>query len=239
MRLLIAAVFTLSLTAPAIAADPPAKKTDVATAVKNGIAYLDEYGANWMESRKCASCHHLAQTVWVLSEAKAAGYKVDEKFLADVAAFIAAPDGRARIFPDPSDKRPEAQQLNGGLVYALLAFAAIEKPTKEARELQVKAVKHIVDKQEKDGSWPGGAGASPPVFDCAEVRFGEATAPGSIARDGIRGERFDAVISCLASRTGVAKDAWAVDHRANLDALAAAQAAGIPHFIRLRLMLSP
>ena len=101
----------------------------------------------------------------MLSEAKAAGYKVDEKFLADVAAFIAAPDGRARIFPDPSDKRPEAQQLSGGLVYALFGLAAVEKPSKEARELQAKAVKHIVEKQEKDGSWPGGAGASPPVFD--------------------------------------------------------------------------
>ncbi|MGI4878178.1 MAG: NAD(P)H-binding protein [Janthinobacterium lividum] len=75
--------------------------------------------------------------------------------------------------------------------------------------------------------------ASPPVFDGAEVRFGEATDPESVARDGIRGERFDALVSCLASRTGVAKDAWAVDHRANLDALAAAQAAGIPHFILL------
>lgn len=74
--------------------------------------------------------------------------------------------------------------------------------------------------------------ASPPALD-GEVRFGEATEPGSVARDGIRGERFDAIVSCLASRTGVAKDAWAVDHRANLDALAAAHAAGIPHFVLL------
>jgi len=72
-----------------------------------------------------------------------------------------------------------------------------------------------------------------PVFDGVEVRLGEATEPGSVARDGIRGERFDAVVSCLASRTGVPTDAWAVDHRANLDALAAAQAAGIPHFVLL------
>lgn len=43
--------------------------------------------------------------------------------------------------------------------------------------------------------------------------------------------RFDAVISCIASRTGVHADAWAVDYRLNLDALAAAKAAGTPHFI--------
>ena len=67
----------------------------------------------------------------------------------------------------------------------------------------------------------------------AEVRFGQATDPASLARDGIRGERFDAIISCLASRTGEPRDAWAIDHRANLDALAAAKMVGIPHFVLL------
>ncbi len=64
-----------------------------------------------------------------------------------------------------------------------------------------------------------------------EMRFGEVTDPASLARDGFRGERFDAVISCLASRTGAPKDAWAVEHRANMHALAAAKAAGVPHLV--------
>lgn len=45
--------------------------------------------------------------------------------------------------------------------------------------------------------------------------------------------RFEAVVSCLASRTGVPADAWAVDHRANLNVLEAAQATGVRHFILL------
>jgi divinyl chlorophyllide a 8-vinyl-reductase len=45
--------------------------------------------------------------------------------------------------------------------------------------------------------------------------------------------RFDAVISCMASRTGVPADAWAVDHRANLALLRAAQATNVGHFILL------
>ena len=72
-----------------------------------------------------------------------------------------------------------------------------------------------------------------PLPEAAEVRFGEATDPSSLARDGIRGERFDAVISCLASRTGAPKDAWAVDYGANMNALAAAKAAGVPHMVLL------
>lgn len=67
----------------------------------------------------------------------------------------------------------------------------------------------------------------------AELRIGDATDPASLARDGIRGERFDVLLSCLASRTGVPEDAWRVDHDAHVGALKQAKAAGIPHMILL------
>ena len=67
----------------------------------------------------------------------------------------------------------------------------------------------------------------------AVLRFGDAADPGSLTRDAFRGERFDAVVSCMASRTGAPKDAWAVDHDAHVQALAAAQAAGVGHFVLL------
>lgn len=65
------------------------------------------------------------------------------------------------------------------------------------------------------------------------VRAGEATDPVSLRRDGFAGERFDALVSCLASRTGAPKDAWAVDYAANLDALTAAQNAGVSTVVHL------
>jgi divinyl chlorophyllide a 8-vinyl-reductase len=65
------------------------------------------------------------------------------------------------------------------------------------------------------------------------VRFGDATDLASLARDGICGERFDTIVSCLASRSGAPADAWAIDHQAHLGALAAARAARIPHMILL------
>ncbi len=67
----------------------------------------------------------------------------------------------------------------------------------------------------------------------AMVRFGEVSNPDSLSRDGFRGERFDAVVSCLASRTGDPKDAWAVDHQVHVSALAAAKRAGVGHFVLL------
>jgi divinyl chlorophyllide a 8-vinyl-reductase len=67
----------------------------------------------------------------------------------------------------------------------------------------------------------------------ATIRYGDPTNPESLTRDGFAQEHFDAVISCMASRTGSPQDAWRVDHQAHVHALEAAQAAGVKHFILL------
>ncbi len=67
----------------------------------------------------------------------------------------------------------------------------------------------------------------------ATVRWGDATDAVSLRRDGFANEPFDAVVSCMASRTGSPKDAWRVDHQAHVEALQAAQAAGVKHFVLL------
>jgi len=67
----------------------------------------------------------------------------------------------------------------------------------------------------------------------ATLRFADVTDPAALARDGLRGERFDALLSCLASRTGVPADAWSIDHRANLNALEAARASGVAQVVLL------
>jgi len=67
----------------------------------------------------------------------------------------------------------------------------------------------------------------------ATFRIVDVTNPESLRRDGFRGDRFDAVISCMASRTGAPKDAWAIDHQAHVDILAAAGEAGVTQFVLL------
>jgi divinyl chlorophyllide a 8-vinyl-reductase len=66
-----------------------------------------------------------------------------------------------------------------------------------------------------------------------EVRVGEVTDAASLVHAGVRGERFDALVSCLASRTGEPADAWAIDHRAQQHALQVARGAGVEHFVLL------
>lgn len=67
----------------------------------------------------------------------------------------------------------------------------------------------------------------------ARLRYGEATDPDSLRDKGFCGDRFDVLVSCLASRNGAPNDAWAVDCQANLNAFAAAKASGVGHVVLL------
>ena len=67
----------------------------------------------------------------------------------------------------------------------------------------------------------------------ASLRVGDVSRPESIANDGFRGERFDVLVSCLASRTGAPADAWATDYQAHVHALAAARQAGVQQVVLL------
>ncbi|MEM1261395.1 MAG: NAD(P)H-binding protein [Pseudomonadota bacterium] len=73
-----------------------------------------------------------------------------------------------------------------------------------------------------------------PIIDDAlrATRTVDVTDPTSV-RGAFTGGQVDTVISCLASRTGVRDDAWAIDHKANVHLLDAAKAAGVRHFVLL------
>jgi divinyl chlorophyllide a 8-vinyl-reductase len=71
------------------------------------------------------------------------------------------------------------------------------------------------------------------LFEGASIRYGDVRDPQSIKEQGFKGEKFDVLVSCLASRTGAPKDAWAIDHQAHIHVLEAAKSAGVAHFILL------
>jgi divinyl chlorophyllide a 8-vinyl-reductase len=81
---------------------------------------------------------------------------------------------------------------------------------------------------------PGRAAESraslPPDVSVREVNVHDAA---SLREHGFRGESFDVLVSCMASRTGVPRDAWAVDHQAHVHALTAAKAVGVTQMILL------
>jgi divinyl chlorophyllide a 8-vinyl-reductase len=79
-------------------------------------------------------------------------------------------------------------------------------------------------------SRPGqSAGLGPGV----EIRYASVTDPVALGSQGFCKQGFDAVVSCLASRTGEPGDAWAIDYQANLNALNLAMEYGATQMVML------
>ena len=138
------------------------------------------------------------------------------------------PTGRERADPRGGAAHPAAARR----VLVLGATGTIGRATVRALLRRGHRVACLV----RPRAGPGGSLARADVermLDGAELRFGDALDPASLRRDGLGGDRFDALVSCLASRTGVPADAWAVDHRATVDAFEAAKAAGVGQAVLL------
>jgi divinyl chlorophyllide a 8-vinyl-reductase len=71
------------------------------------------------------------------------------------------------------------------------------------------------------------------LLEGAALRFGDVANAISLQQDGFRGEQFDVLISCLASRSGDPEEAWAIDHKAHVTALECAKRAGIRQMVLL------
>lgn len=71
------------------------------------------------------------------------------------------------------------------------------------------------------------------LFADARLLFADLGRTGSLSLPALREEPPDAVMSCLATRTGGVADAWAVEYEANLQLLRTAQALGTKQFVLL------
>ena len=127
--------------------------------VDRAIGYLQTESAAWLNTRKCAACHHVPMPLWALSEAERQGYAIDKKFVADTTESLLGSRDKlmaSKIFPnpaDPPDPRPQGRGLNMGLPF--LAVAAQSLPSlKEGQKQSLKLIaEEIVKKQQPDGSW--------------------------------------------------------------------------------------
>src|SRR4051794_12714128 len=161
----------LCLSRPTLAdkptAIPRATKPQVHQAVDRATKYLQAESASWLNTRKCAACHHVPMPLWALNEADRQGYTIDKKYVADTFESLLGTKDKlmaSRIFPIPGDTSPQARALNMGLPF--LAVAAQSLPSlKEGQKQSLKLIaEEIVKKQQADGSWEFFAGLRrPPI----------------------------------------------------------------------------
>src|SRR6266478_9922083 len=87
----VALSLALCLVMPARAEEPaaipavilPATTAQIHQTVDRAVKYLQAESAAWLNTRKCAACHHVPMPLWALAEAERQGYTIDKKFLAD------------------------------------------------------------------------------------------------------------------------------------------------------------
>ncbi len=153
----------LVVSPPAAAAEPAsvpaATPQQIRRTVDRAIGYLQAESALWLNTRKCAACHHVPLPLWALSEAGRQGYAIDKKFVADTAESLLGGKAQllsSRIFPnpaDPPDPRPQGRGLNMGLPFLAVAARSLPSLT-EGQEQSLKLIaEEIVQKQQPDGSW--------------------------------------------------------------------------------------
>jgi len=138
---------------------PEATKEQIHSAVERAAKYLQAECASWLDTRKCAACHHAGMPLWALAEAGQQGYAVDKKFVTDRTESLLGSKDKllgSRIFPNPADKpdpRPQGRGLNMGLPFLAVAarsLPALEEGQKQSLQL---IAEEIVKKQQPDGSW--------------------------------------------------------------------------------------
>jgi divinyl chlorophyllide a 8-vinyl-reductase len=118
-------------------------------------------------------------------------------------------------------------------VLLLGATGTIGRATLRALRARGHRVTCFVRAQPVDVRTVAGSQADPEASDDIRVRSGHLLDARSWAEQAFGGERIDAVLSCLASRTGAPADAWAVDHDAHVLALEAARQAGVRRMVLL------
>src|SRR5580692_3860082 len=157
------ALLGLCLSRPALAGEPTsiphATTPQVHQTVDRAIKYLQTESAAWLNTRKCAACHHVPMPLWALSEADRQAYAIDKKFVADTTESLLGSKDKlltSKIFPDPAappDPRPQGRGLNMGLPFLAVAAQSLPALNEGQRQSLKLVAEEIVKKQQPDGSW--------------------------------------------------------------------------------------
>jgi hypothetical protein len=141
------------------AAIPAATTDQIHQSVDRAIAYLQTESAAWLNTRKCAACHHVPMPLWALSEAERHGYAIDRKFVTETTESLLGNREKllaSKIFPnpaDPPDPRPQGRGLNMGLPFLAVAARSMPSLNEEQKQSLKLIAEEIVRKQQPDGSW--------------------------------------------------------------------------------------
>lgn len=151
----IAITCGVALDAPAV---PPSAE-QVRQSVERSLVFSEKGALEWRQRWKCASCHHVAMSIWARSEARSRGFKINDKTLDEMRDYTI------------HDKRAEGGNDVFLCIYMSLASAADAKLDDETAAWLKNKLALVLSKQAADGSWNMPSGLLvPPILDVGEVQ---------------------------------------------------------------------
>ena len=78
---LLVACLTLCFLNTSIYSAEPAASDPTRQAIERGLPFVEREGTEWMNKRKCMSCHQVSTMVWTFNEAQQRGFTVDAEKL--------------------------------------------------------------------------------------------------------------------------------------------------------------
>ena len=140
-------------------------------AIERGLSFLQTDVTTWRAEHDCATCHHGAMSVWVLSLARQQGYALNNEATAEIAEWTTT-----RFFEkvdEPRAEEPGARLVSQANIYLALSGQFVpEQDTISQSDLD-RIAGHLVRHQEDDGSWSWSSAprknTPPPVFESDET----------------------------------------------------------------------
>lgn len=142
-------LFLLIMFAVSARTEEPAKAATperIRATIEKCIPYLDSAGAEWIEKRKCISCHRISFTTWGFREASRRGFVIDAEKLQERLTW----SFDTTITPDKT--KPAACAKNSdGIGQLLIGHSAA--PFALTDDQQAQFVAALIKVQKDDGSW--------------------------------------------------------------------------------------
>jgi hypothetical protein len=139
-----------------LAVHSPARPQQVQQSVERSLKYLQAESTSWLNTRKCAACHHVALPLWSMIEADRQGYSVDKKFVNETADRMLGSHEKmieSKLLPGPKDNPDPRPGSNLGIVFVAIAGRALPSLSEGQKQSLKLIAAEIPKKQQKNGSW--------------------------------------------------------------------------------------
>ena len=156
LSLTIAIAITLGVALEAPAVPPSAEQ--VRQSVERSLVFSEKGAMEWRQRWGCASCHHVAMSIWARTEARSRGFKINDKSLDEMRDYTI------------HDKRATGNNDVFLSIYMNLASPAAAKLDDETAAWLKKMSALMLSQQAADGSWNMPTGLGAPILDVGEVQ---------------------------------------------------------------------